>query len=100
MEKDYIDKKLADVRNRLLSEADLDDRKARRIITEIIFDDEKAAMMTKHELTEIIEKIFLKTRRRMGILSPLIEDENITEIMVNGPDNIFIEKMVALMNII
>lgn len=30
--------------------------------------------------------------RRLGILQQLIDDESISEIMVNGPDNIFIER--------
>lgn len=30
--------------------------------------------------------------KKLGILQPLIDDKSITEIMINGPDNIFIEK--------
>ena len=30
--------------------------------------------------------------RRLGVLQQLIDDENISEIMVNGPENIFIER--------
>ena len=30
--------------------------------------------------------------RRLDILQELIEDSSITEIMINGPDNIFIER--------
>jgi len=29
--------------------------------------------------------------RRLDVLQPLIDDKSITEIMINGPDSIFIE---------
>lgn len=40
----------------------------------------------------ISNRIFAKIKYRLGILEPYIEDESINEIMVNGPENIFIEK--------
>ena len=91
-EKNYIDEKLTEIRKKFSDEEKLDDTKAKNIIIETIFDDIKSRTMTDEQLTEIIEKIFLKSRRRLGILSPLLEDENISEIMVNGPQHIFIEK--------
>lgn len=39
-----------------------------------------------------IRAIVFNFLRKMDILTPYIEDEEITEIMCNGPDNIFIEK--------
>jgi len=30
--------------------------------------------------------------RRLDVLQPLIDDKSITEIMINGPDSIFIER--------
>jgi pilus assembly protein CpaF len=39
----------------------------------------------------ILQKLF-NSMRRLDVLQPLIEDKSITEIMVNGPNNIFIEK--------
>ena len=34
----------------------------------------------------------MNSLRGLDILQELVEDPSITEIMVNGPDNIFIEK--------
>lgn len=39
----------------------------------------------------IVEQVF-GTYRGLGLLDTLLMDEEITELMVNGPDNIFIEK--------
>ena len=50
--------------------------------------DEYISITDKKNLcTEIFNSV-----RRLGVLQQLIDDENISEIMVNGPDNIFIER--------
>ena len=41
---------------------------------------------------KIIDYIFFTVRKELGILQPYVEDEAVTEIMVNGDQNIFIEK--------
>ena len=43
------------------------------------------------EQAGIVEQVF-GTYRGLGILDSLLMDEEITELMVNGPDNIFVEK--------
>ncbi len=43
------------------------------------------------EKADIVKQIF-GLYRGLGLLEPLLSDEEITEIMVNGPDNIFVEK--------
>lgn len=43
------------------------------------------------EKRQLVERIF-NSLRRFDILEPLLEDPEITEIMINGPNNIFIEK--------
>ena len=40
----------------------------------------------------MVQRIYLMTRRKLGILDPLVKDEDISEIMVNGKDKIFYEK--------
>lgn len=92
MKKSFLNEKLSLVRQRFAETIELDDEKAREIITEVIFDDRYSFKMSDEEITAAIEKIFLKTRRRLGIISPLIEDVTVSEIMVNGPQNIFVEK--------
>lgn len=43
------------------------------------------------EIEALIQRVFNHIKR-LGVLQPLIEDDSITEIMVNGYKNIFVEK--------
>lgn len=79
-------------RRRLGSEVRMDDYEAMRCIIETIFDDEESSFFSSDEIDSVIQKIFYKTRRKLGILQPLVDDKDISEIMVNGPGDIFIEK--------
>lgn len=47
--------------------------------------------VTIEERVDISERIF-SSIRGLGLLDTIIKDEQITEVMINGPENIFIEK--------
>ncbi len=47
--------------------------------------------MTISEIARFVSAVFAEMRG-LGILDPLLKDTGITEIMVNGPDAVFIEK--------
>lgn len=47
--------------------------------------------LTIEEKMDLVKKIF-NSVRRLDVLQELLEDQDITEIMINGPDHIFIEK--------
>lgn len=51
----------------------------------------QGAFMTVSEKTELASQIY-NSMCGLDILQPLVDDPDITEIMVNGPDYIFIEK--------
>ena len=53
--------------------------------------------LTIEEKMELVKKIF-NSIRRLDVLQELLEDSGITEIMVNGPEHIFIEKDGRLMD--
>lgn len=72
-------------------EANLTDERAMDIIIKTFFEYPEAKEYSLKEQELIINKFFYKTRRKLGILQPLIEDSDVTEIMVNGPDKIFYE---------
>lgn len=79
------------VLERLDLSQDVDDENLMELIYEIL--DEKAA----EEFIPLQEKIVLGRElynafRKLDILQELIEDNEITEIMINGMDNIFVEK--------
>ena len=90
--KKLVEDVLTDVRNRIASEETVDDIKAKEIILQEIFKRPVLAQEDMHTLISKYENIFYKTRSRLGILKPLVDDPDITEIMVNGPDIIFVEK--------
>lgn len=89
---EFADEKTALVRERLGKEEKVSDCDAMRCIIESIYDDPKYREFSEEETDDTIRRIFFRTRRKLGILQPLIDDEEISEIMVNGPKNIFIEK--------
>ena len=90
--KKLVEDILTDVRNRIASEETVDDIKAKEIILQEIFKRPVLAQEDMHTLISKYENIFYKTRSRLGRLKPLVDDPDITEIMVNGPDIIFVEK--------
>lgn len=60
-------------------------------IFEIINDFAKTSFMPLSVKEEMKNAVFYSIRG-LDVLESLLSDENITEIMVNGPDNIFVEK--------
>lgn len=89
---EFVNSVICSVRNRIALNETMDDSKAREIIAEEVFRRAEAEEMGSDELTEISRRVFYKTRSSLGILKPLVDDTSVTEIMVNGPDRIFIEK--------
>ena len=47
--------------------------------------------LTINEQYDLINQIY-NSIKKLGILQPLLEDKGITEIMINGPKDIFIER--------
>jgi len=70
---------------------DISDEELLDIIAESVFEKSRKCFMTIAEKRESIEAIF-NSMRRLDILQPVLDDASVTEIMVNGPDNIFIER--------
>lgn len=79
------------VNNNIDFNKDPTDENIENIITETVFKKSTKYYLTISEKKEIIRTIF-NSMRRLDILQPLIEDKSITEIMINGPRNIFIER--------
>ncbi len=70
---------------------DFSDEEIRELITDIVFSKSDGYYLGINEKKKVIDDIF-NSVRRLDILQPIIEDKSITEIMINGPDTIFIEK--------
>ena len=88
----FADEKMKAVREKLGSEKEVDDFGAMRMIIQTIFDDEKSNFYSYDDIESVIQRIFYKTRRKLGILQPLLDDADVSEIMVNGPADIFVER--------
>lgn len=61
------------------------------IILEVLEETEKEEFLPLNEKIRISRELF-NAFRRLDILQDLLEDESVTEIMVNGTENIFYEK--------
>lgn len=70
---------------------DFSDEEIEEIIRKAVFEKSKEYYLSVLEKQELVETIF-NSMRRLDILQPIIEDDEVTEIMINGPENIFIEK--------
>ncbi len=76
---------------RIDTRKNISDTEIRELITRVVFEKSQEIYLNIKEKQEIVESVF-NSMRRMGILQPIIDDNSITEIMINGPDNIFVEK--------
>ena len=70
---------------------ELSDEQLKELISKYLLDKEENYTFTLMQRKQIGKEIF-DSLRKLDILQDLIEDDEITEIMVNGPENIFIEK--------
>ena len=77
--------------SKLQAQQEIDDDTFRRIIAEIISKETGSIKMPLHDKKGLAIRIF-NSMRRLDILQPLMDDPEITEIMVNGPFHIFFEK--------
>jgi pilus assembly protein CpaF len=84
-----------DIRTEITQELDssrvVSDEELMDIITEAVFHRSECAHMNIKERRELADLVF-NSMRRLDILQPVIDDKTITEIMINGPDKLFIER--------
>ncbi len=88
----FVEKQLAEIRTLFSEEEEMDDGGAMERIIVHVFDDPQTTSFSEGEVEEIVQKLFLKTRRALNILDPLLCDVAVSEIMVNGPEHIFVER--------
>lgn len=79
------------VMDRIDERRDFSDDEIEEIILEEVFERSRDFYLSLTERKEIGQLIF-NSMRRWDILQPILEDPEVTEIMINGPENIFIEK--------
>ena len=91
--KDDVKAYIRDIRL-LLTESveEMTDEKAMSIIEDYVFSQERSSSCNFRDNAALIERLFLSLRCEMDILQPFVDDRSISEIMVNGPDRIFVER--------
>ena len=70
---------------------DIDDKDLRNVIEECVQEESKVYIIPLRQ-REIIEESVFNAIRRLDILQEILEDDSITEIMINGSKDIFIER--------
>ena len=88
-----------ELQNRILKEMDLSkevaDEELMEVIRRILHEDGQVQYIPLREKADIGKDVF-NAFRKLDILQELLEDDDITEIMINGTDHIFVEKDGAL----
>ncbi|NLN65531.1 MAG: CpaF family protein [Clostridiaceae bacterium] len=72
------------------SEAEIDEQLL-SLVEEEVFERTRDLHLGISEKKLLVDSVF-NSLRRLDILEPLLKDPDITEIMINGPENIFVEK--------
>jgi pilus assembly protein CpaF len=73
-----------------MSEAEMDEQ-LYLLVEEAVFERVRDLHMKISDKKRLVDSVF-NSLRRHDILEPLLQDPEITEIMINGPDKIFVEK--------
>lgn len=83
------------IRQELMERLDLSreltDEEILEMIDDVILNRRKEQKLSLKEKTGLRQELFYSVRK-LDVLQELIDDETVTEIMVNGPDTIFVER--------
>ena len=88
-----IDEMVRDIRRWITESTSVPDEERIKTQTEdVFFASDLAAYAEIHEMRIIISAVYDRVSDRYGLLKRLLEDPSVNEIMVNGPDMIFVEQ--------
>ena len=91
---------ISDIRKGLaMSDSEITDETVMKAIEDYVFDNLQLEMKHPNENRVLIHRLFCSMRRELDILQPYIEDERVSEIMVNGINDVFVEKSGSLQRI-
>lgn len=79
------------VSNRLDLTRNISDDEIREVISDIVMEQSRQQYMSLSEKKTLMEGVF-NSMRGLDVLQPLVDDPSITEIMINGPHNVFVEQ--------
>ena len=94
MDKEQEEKLVADTK-RLVTERivlkDISDEELESKIEELVFQQLGGQYCSIEQRISVVDQVF-SSIRGFGMLDSIIKDDTITEVMINGPDNVFIEQ--------
>lgn len=70
---------------------EVQDEDLKEVIMQVVFERSREYYLSHTQKKAVVSKVF-NSMRRLDIIQPLLEDPNVTEIMINGPKEVFIEK--------
>lgn len=74
-----------------LALSDMSDEELETKVEEILMHKLQGQYLPIEQKVLIVQKVY-SAIRGFGLLDTIISDDNITEVMINGPDNVFVEK--------
>ena len=88
---------LHDIANKIREEIsrkakEITDEEALLMIEHFVFNHENFSLYALSEKSEMVSRVFYALRKDLDALQPYADDDEISEIMVNGKDDIFIER--------
>lgn len=88
-----VNQTMQEIRDAIVSkEETLSDQEVLQLIEEFVLQRDEVANLSIKELSTVIHRIFYGIRKDLDLLQPYLEDESVSEIMVNGIDDVFIER--------
>lgn len=96
MNRDFFNRSRQELMERLDLSRELTDQEILEIIDDVILNQKKESRLSLKDKLDLRQELFYSVRK-LDVLQELIEDETVTEIMVNGPDTIFVERGGKLM---
>ncbi len=70
---------------------DFSDEEVKEVIDDIFVETKEISLLTVNQRRQLHKEVF-DSLRRLDILQEFIDDPSVTEIMINGPENIFVER--------
>lgn len=91
------EKLVSKAREEIGKKKDISDDEVRELLTGLSFEIAEYMLLCATERENLIERAFCSLRCEYGPLQPLLSDSSITEIMVNGASDVYIEKSGKIM---
>ncbi len=77
----------------------LTDAEVLELIEDFVLYDSSTERCTFPVKSAMVQGVFNATRKELGLLQPFADDKEVSEIMVNGPDSIFVERCGSIQRI-